>query len=155
MQIIERVKQLIEPIAGERNYCIVDITYKSEGGKPALRIIADKEGGITMGECAALNNKLRELLDKENGINEEYLLEVSSPGLDRKLKKDTDFVWAVGKKVKITTYMPIEGSNTFSGNLVGLGEGAVVIEKDGIATQIPRDKIASAKVDANIDWSQE
>ncbi len=146
MEVIERIRELLEPIANERKFYIVDITYRREGGKLALRILADKEGGITMRECAGLNNELSELLDGENIIEEEYLLEVSSPGLDRKLKKDEDFLWAVGRRIKVTTYAPLDGKNVFSGVLVGLGDGTVVLEENGISAEIPREKIASAKL---------
>ena len=122
MEIIEKVKALLEPIASERGYFVVDITYRREGGQFVLRIALDKEGGITMDECARLNNELGELLDKENIVDEGYLLEVSSPGLDRKLKKDSDFVWAGGKRVTVSTYAPMEGRNAFRGVLVGLGD---------------------------------
>ena len=93
-----------------------------------------------------MNSELSELLDKESVIEGQYIVEVSSPGLDRKLKKDKDFVWAVGKKVKVTTYAPLDGKNTFRGTLLGLGEDTVVIDENGTSTEIPREKIASARL---------
>ena len=146
MEVIEKLKQLAEPIAKARKFYIVDITYKREGGRVVLRILADKEGGITIDECARLNNELSELLDKENVIEEQYVLEISSPGLDRKLKKDEDFLWAVGKRIKVATYAPLDGKNVFSGVLVGLGDGTVVLEENGMSAEIPREKIANAKL---------
>jgi len=147
MQILDRVKELIEPFAAERGILVVDITYAREGGRRMLRVTADKEGGITMDECARLNNELGELLDRENVIDEEYTLEISSPGLDRKLKSERDFAWAVGKKVRITTYAPVEGRNSFLGTLCGLGDETLVIEEEGVSTEIPRDMVAGAKLD--------
>ena len=144
--IADKVKELIEPIAAEKGFCIVDVTYKREGGKHVLRVLADKEGGITMDECSRLNNELGELLDAENTIEEQYVMEVSSPGLDRKLKKDSDFAWAVGRIVKVTTYEAINGEKFFLGTLLGLGEGTIVVETEGLSAEIPRDKIASAKL---------
>ena len=154
MQIIEEIQELLKPIAAKHKYYIVDVIYRKEAGKNVLRITVDKEAGVTLNECARFNNELSELFDKENLIDEEYLLEVSSPGLDRKLKKDEDFIWAVGKKVKLTTYVPIDGNNTFIGTLLGLGDNCVVLEKDGVSTEIPREKIASAKLAMDIDWSK-
>ncbi|NQU94971.1 MAG: ribosome maturation factor RimP [Candidatus Omnitrophica bacterium] len=154
MEIANRIKEILEPIANERKYCVVDIMYKREGGKLVLRILLDKEGGIAMDECAGLNSELSELLDKENAIEDQYTLEISSPGLDRKLEKDKDFVWAVGKKVKVTTYAPLDGKNTFRGTLIGLGEDTAVIDENGISTEIPREKIASARLESDIDWSK-
>jgi ribosome maturation factor RimP len=144
--IADKVRELLEPIAKERGYYVVDITYRREGGKFVLRIILDKDGGITLDECTGLNNELSGLLDKDNVIEEEYTLEVSSPGLDRKLKKDEDFVWAVGKRVKVSTYAPLDGRNVFSGVLVGLGDGTVVVDENGTSTEIAREKIANAKL---------
>ncbi|MBL7157150.1 MAG: ribosome maturation factor RimP [Candidatus Omnitrophica bacterium] len=145
-EVIERVNQVIEPIANERKYYVVDVTYRREGGKLLLRIILDKEGGIAIDECSRLNNELGELLDKENLIEEPYTLEVSSPGLDRGLKTDRDFAWAAGKKVKISTYAPLDGKNVFRGTLLGLGDGTIVVEENGISTEIPRDKISKARL---------
>ncbi len=146
MEIVEKVKALLGPIADKRGYFIVDITYKREGGQFVLRVVLDKDGGITMDECAVLNNDLGLLLDKDNTITEHYLLEVSSPGLDRKLKTDRDFVWAVGKKVKINTFAPIDGKNVFFGILIGIGQGSIVIDENGISAEIPREKVASARL---------
>jgi len=120
MQIIEQIKNIFEPIARTKECYIVDMTYKREAGKFVLRIVLDKEGGISMDECAKLNVQLNGILDKENTIADQYTLEVSSPGLDRRLKSDNDFTWAIGKKVKITTYVPIDGKNAFIGTLLGL-----------------------------------
>ena len=152
MEVIERIKELLEPIANKRKFYIVDIAYRREGGRLALRILADKEGGITVDDCTGLSNELSELLDRENIIEEQYVLEVSSPGLDRKLNKDEDFAWAVGKRIKVTTYAPLDGKNVFVGVLAGLGEGTVVVsEKEGISTEIPRDKIASARLATEVN----
>ena len=145
-EIIEKVKALLEPIASERGYFVVDIIYRREGGQFALRIALDKEGGITVDECARLNNELGEFLDKDSTVTERYLLEVSSPGLDRKLKTDRDFMWAVGKSVAVSTYAPIDGKNMFRGVLVGLGDGTIVVDENGVSTEIPREKVASAKL---------
>jgi len=146
METIERIKELLEPIANARKYYIVDIAYRREAGRLVLRILADKEGGITMEECAGLSNELSELLDKGNIIEGEYLLEVSSPGLDRKLKKDEDFLWAVGKRIKVTTYAPLDGKNVFLGVLAGLGDGTIVVEENGTSWEIPREKLASTRL---------
>jgi len=154
MEIIEKIRSLIEPLVLENQGSILDITYKREGGSLILRVVVDKEGGITMGECAELNKKLSDILDKENIIDEEYTIEISSPGLDRKLTKDSDFIWAVGKEVKITTYAPLEGKNVFLGKLMGLGDKTVVISEEGISLDIPREKVASARLNLNIDWSK-
>ena len=145
-ELIDKVAQIVRPIADERKYYVVDIACKRETGNTVLRIVLDKEGGINIDECAKLNAELNEILEKEDQVDEQYTVEVSSPGLDRKLVKDTDFTWAVGKKVKVTTYAPIDGKNTFSGIFVGMGENTIVVDENGASCEIPREKIAKAKV---------
>lgn len=154
MKTTDRVRDILEPIAKECRLYVIDVTARHESGKMVLRILVDRENGVTMEECANFNNLLNELFDAKNIIENEYILEVSSPGLDRKLKEDGDFAWAVGKSVKVTTYMPLCGRNVFSGVLFGIGEKTIVIEKDGVSSEIPMDKIASAKLEPNIDWSR-
>ncbi|MBL7155762.1 MAG: ribosome maturation factor RimP [Candidatus Omnitrophica bacterium] len=151
MEALAKIKELVDPIAEERGYFIIDTTYKREGGKMVLRVLLDKEGGITMDECADINNTLSEFLDKENIIEEGCIVEVSSPGLDRKLETDRDFVWAVGKRIKVTTYEPVTDKKVFIGTLLGLGEDNIVIDEEGVSAEIPREKIASAKLE--VDWS--
>lgn len=154
MEMINKIKDILGPIASERKYYVVDVTYKREGGNLVLRILLDKEGGIGMGECASLNSELSELLDKESAIEDKYTLEVSSPGLDRKLEKDEDFIWALGKNIRITTYAPLDGKNTFRGTLLGLGEGTVVIKENDTSTEISKEKIANARLELDVDWSK-
>jgi len=152
MKVIEKAKELLEPIAKERGYFVVDVAYRREGGRFVLRIALDKQDGITVDECSRLNNELSELLDKEDAIAEHYLLEVSSPGLDRKLKTDRDFVWAIGKNVRVNAYapLPLNGKNTFRGLLVGLGDGTMVVDENGVSTEIPREKVSSARLDEKV-----
>lgn len=154
MDITERVKELLGLMARERDYLVLEVGFKRQGPEKFLRITLDKPGGITLGECASVNTELGEKLEKENVISEHYVLEVTSPGLDRKLKADSDFLWAVGKKLKVTTYKPFDGKNVFKGKLIGLGEGTIVLEEDGKSTEIPRDMIAKAKLDPKINWDR-
>lgn len=144
MDMIERVNELIANYLEEYSIELVDITYRREQGGMVLRLIVDKRGGINLKECEDLNNYLSETLDKEDTINERYLLEVSSPGLDRPIKTDRDFERVMGRELDITTYEPIDGKKTHAGNLAGMDKEQIVIESDGISTVIPRAKIARA-----------
>ena len=155
MELSERAIALVKGTAAELDIYVVDITYKRESGRPVLRVLVDKAGGINMEECASYNSKLSEIFDKDNVVEEEgYVLVVASPGLDRKLVKDEDFIWALGKSLKVTTYGPIDGKNTFTGVLLGLGDDSVTVEEKGVSVEIPRDKIANAKLNIDIDWSE-
>ena len=111
-----------------------------------LRLLADTAEGITIKECEELNNFLSEALDKESVIDERYLLEVSSPGLDRPIKTDRDFERAMGKNLEINTFEKIDGKKRHEGKLIGMTKDDMVIEDDGISAVIPRDKISLARL---------
>ena len=116
-----------------------------------LRILLDKASGITLDECGQVNKELSELLDKESVIDERYALEVSSPGLGRAMKTDEDFQRVLGKDVKVTTYASVDGKNVFIGKLLGMGSSTIVIENnEGISTEIPREKIAKARLEITL-----
>jgi ribosome maturation factor RimP len=146
MEIIDRVRQILENHIKGRNIEIVDITYRREQPGMVLRILADKPEGITVDECEELNNFLSEALDKEDAIQDRYTLEISSPGLDRPMKTDRDFERAMGKILEITTYERIDDRKTHDGFLIGMDKENIVIESDGVSTVIPRGKIALARL---------
>ena len=113
-----------------------------------LRVLLDKPSHITIDECGKINNELSERLDEANIIEEHYVLEVSSPGLDRPIIKRMDFERALGKDIRVSTYGPIDGKNVFIGKLLGIGDLTIVVEdKEGISTEIELKKIARAKLE--------
>ena len=144
MEIIDRVKSLIESHLEENNIDLVDITYRREQGGMVLRLLADTPEGITIAECEALNNYLSVVLDTENVISEHFILEIASPGLDRPIVSDRDFTRVMGKELDIRMYEPIEGSREHQGKLIGMDKENIVIESGDISTVIPRLKIAKA-----------
>jgi ribosome maturation factor RimP len=144
MEMAERIKGLIASYLEEKEIDVVDIIYRREGGDMVLRLLVDKPDGITIGECEELNNTLSDLLDKEDLIKERYLLEVSSPGLDRPLKTESDFKRVLGKALAISTYESVDGKKDHGGILVGMDSGNIVLERGGISTVIPKAKIARA-----------
>jgi ribosome maturation factor RimP len=146
MEIVDRVKELLSPYVQEKGIEIVEMTYRREQGGMTLRVLAYMPQGITVAECEALNNYLSELLDKENVIEEHYLLEVSSPGLDRPIKTDRDFERSLDRMIEATTYEPVDGRKTHEGRLIGMDKENIVIERDGISTVIPRKTIAMARL---------
>lgn len=149
MEVTERVNELIASYLEENGIELVDITYKREQGGMTLRLLVDTPEGITIAECEALNNYLSEALDKDNVIEEHYLLEVSSPGLDRPLTTDRDFARSVGRELDITTYEPIDGNRSHTGKLMGMDKENIVIEAGDISSVIPKAKIAKAKLKIN------
>ena len=116
------IETMVAEITDPRNFEIVDVEYVKEAGEYYLRIFLDKEGGISLTDCEEVSRALSEVLDAKDPIKENYFLEVSSPGLDRPLKKDKDFVRYAGRDVEIKLYKPWNGSKQFEGELVGLTE---------------------------------
>ncbi|ALP03180.1 Ribosome maturation factor RimP [Clostridioides difficile] len=101
---------------------MVDVEYVKEAGEYYLRVYIDKEEGISLNECELVSRELSPILDEKDPIKENYFLEVSSPGLDRALKKDRDFVRYQGRDVDLKLYKPLNGCKQFEGELVGLTE---------------------------------
>ena len=116
------IEEIVQPIVDAKNFEIVDIEYVKEAGEYYLRVYLDKEGGISLRDCEVVSRELSEILDKKDPIKENYFLEVSSPGLDRPLKKDKDFERYKGRDVEIKLYKSMNGSKQFEGELVGLTE---------------------------------
>jgi ribosome maturation factor RimP len=127
---IRKVTESVTPVLDEMGFELVDIEYLSQYGRWVLRIYADKEGGITLDECARVSREVGNLLDVKDLIPNEYVLEVSSPGLNRPLKKEKDFERAIGKKVKIKMVAPINGRRRFTGYLKKVMQGTVYLEID-------------------------
>ena len=103
----ERTEKLLEPIMKANQFELVDVEYVKEGGNCFLRAFVDKEGGITIDDCELVSRELSDLLDKEDYISESYILEVSSPGLGRQLKKEKDFKRSIGEKVEVKLYKAV------------------------------------------------
>ena len=114
------------PIIEANNLELVDVEYVKEGSDYYLRVYADKEGGITIGDCEIVNRALGDLLDQDDYIGDAYILEVSSPGLTRPLKKD--FKRSIGKVVEIKTFAKVNGAKEFEGVLKAYDENTVTIE---------------------------
>ena len=146
--IIEKVKPLIYNILQENKIELVDITYRRESGGNVLRILADTDSGITIGECARMNNVISDALDVSNLMEDRYIIEISSPGLDRPLKAKSDFLKARGKNVRVHTYTPVENRKEFAGKLEDIDDEKMSISIDnGIKISISFDKISSARLD--------
>lgn len=149
MEIIEKVKELALNLLKEKEIELVDIIYRRQGPDMILKLIADKKDGITIDECGWINERLGELLDKESVLTDRYILEVSSPGLDRILKTKKDFEWAKGRLVRINTYGPVEDKREHIGKVVSCDEEGVTIELKDInkTRKIPLEKISKARLE--------
>ncbi len=123
----KKCDDLVMPIIEENNFELVDVEYLKEGSDYYLRVYADKEGGINIDDCVLISRALNEKLDENDFIKEAYILEVSSPGLGRHLKKDKDFKRSIGENVEIRLYKSMEGAKEFEGELVGYSEETITI----------------------------
>lgn len=121
-EIVDRVEKMVTAITDEKGYETVDVEYVKEAGQLYLRVVVDKEGGISLNECEEVSRELSPKLDENDFIEENYYLEVSSPGIDRALKRDKEFVKYKGRDVEIKLYKAIDGVKQFEGELVGLDE---------------------------------
>jgi ribosome maturation factor RimP len=135
---VDKLSQLIEPVVAGQGYELVDVEWKNESGW-ILRVFIDKPAsGVSLDDCAAVSRELSAVLDVEDAIGPAYSLEVSSPGLNRPLKKESDFARFIGKKAKIRTRHPVgEARRNFSGTLVAVAEGKVKIDVGDQVCEVP------------------
>lgn len=126
----EKTESLLLPIVEENGVEIYDIEYVKEGSDFYLRVFLDKEGGINIIDCENVSRALSEVLDTEDFIPDAYILEVSSPGLGRTLKKDRHFEKSIGEEVEIKLYKAIDKCKEFSGILVSFDEEKIVIKAE-------------------------
>ncbi|MEL1134006.1 ribosome maturation factor RimP [Desulfitobacterium sp. THU1] len=144
--IIEQVEAIITPVITEQGLELVDIEYVKEGAHWYLRIYIDKENGVDIDDCTNVSHLVSEVLDKNDPITQAYMLEVSSPGLERPLKKDEDFERFKGKLVHVLTKEPFQGYQEFTGYLVGLIEDDIVLEYKKEKVVIPRTIVEKANL---------
>lgn len=134
---LQKIRTLVEPIVSQLGYELLEARFLTEQGRPLLRISIDREGGIQVGDCQRVSREIETVLEVEEMVGLPYHLEVSSPGFDRPLVKETDFVRYVGKIASIKTREPIDGRRNYKGLLQGVEEGRVLMMIDGKEFKIP------------------
>ena len=144
--VAKRVADLVEPILDEMGFELVDVEYLSNYGKWVFRLYIDKEAGVTIDDCVRVSREIGDLIDIKEAVTHEYTLEVSSPGVDRPLRKEKDFVGAVGKKVKVRMIAPMDGRRSFTGYLKDFEDGTVYIEMDGAPVALPWAEVDKANL---------
>lgn len=144
----KRIEELIQPTVTEMGYELVDVEFVKEGPNWYLRIFIDKEGGVTIDDCEAVSKTLEKIFDEKDPIEQAYFLEISSPGIDRPLKKKEDFIKYNGEMVDVKLYKPYEGSKEYTGKLVGYDEnnGTVTIEVDDKNIAFTKKEIAGIRL---------
>lgn len=126
----KKIMPFLEPIVAERNLELVDLEFVKEGANWYLRVYIDKEGGVDIEDCEGVSRALEAKLDAEDPIEQAYILEVSSPGIDRPLKKEADFEKYRGEMIDIKLYKAMDGQKQFQGKLLGLENGVISIEDE-------------------------
>jgi len=126
-QAVREVSLLIEPVLEEMDIELVDVEFLSEGGRWILRIYLDRDGGITLDDCVQVSREIGDLIEVKDLFQQPYVLEVSSPGLNRPLKKEKDFANAVGKNVNIRMVAPVDGRRNFKGKLHSFEDGVLCL----------------------------
>lgn len=124
----QKTEEILLPIVEEYGFELVDVEYVKEGGTWYLRTYIDKEGGISIDDCEKVSHRLSDILDEKDYIDDTYIMEVSSPGLGRPLKKEKDFKRSLGKEVDIRTYRMIDKQKEFTGILKDYDKDTVTIE---------------------------
>jgi ribosome maturation factor RimP len=144
---------LVAPVVEAAGLDLVEVTFHWEAGRKVLRVVVDRDGGVDLDTISDTAEKVSRRLDLEGFAPGPYALEVSSPGIERPLRRPVDFERRVGDRVKIRTAEPIEGARNHTGVLVSADAEAIVIATDGGELHVPHDRIASARTVA--DWEAE
>ena len=127
-RIAEQVRGIITPTADELGYYLWDVEYVKEGADWILRVTIDNDEGITIDDCERMTRAIDPILDEADPIEDAYLLEVSSPGIERELTRPEHFALCAGERVEVRLFAPVEGSKVWTGTLVGLdGDGRVTV----------------------------
>lgn len=139
----QRTEKFLLPLMEEHGFELVDVEFVKEAGVWYLRAYIDKEGGIAVDDCEVISRKVSDWLDKEDFIDESYILEVSSPGLGRPLKKEKDFARSIGKDVEVRLYRALNKSKEYTGTLEAYDKESVTLKmEDGSQMTFQRADIA-------------
>ena len=144
--IYQSVADLIKPTLEGNGIELVDVEYKKTGKTWVLRVFIDKNQGVTVYDCQELSREIEDLIEIHELIDDHYVLEVSSPGLDRPLKKDTDFLRNKGKRIQIKTYSPINNKKENVGTVIDIVNGTLFLEDKKNILKVSLTEIAQAKL---------
>lgn len=141
-EVEQRCEALVQPILDEHQYELWDVEYVKEGSNYYLRVYVDKEGGITIDDCVTISRALEAKLDEEDFIEEAYILEVSSPGLGRPLRRERDFEKSLGAEVEVKLYKAWNGEKEFTGILKSYTKDTVLLVLDEEEHEFQKNEIA-------------
>jgi ribosome maturation factor RimP len=146
-EIVRQAWEVLGPEIEEQGCELVEVESGLQGSSLFLRLFLDKEGGITIDDCASMSRYVSALLDKDDFIGRQYNLEVSSPGIERPVRKVADFVRFAGERIKIHTVSPIEGRRKFTGELLGCEDGLVSVDVGSETVNVHIENVKRARLD--------
>jgi len=156
--IPDQVRRLVEPVLARDGYELVEVEWVRGGGRWTLRLFVDKAGGFGIEDCQAVSHLVDPILDVADVIEPAYDLEVSSPGLERPLRKPADFDRFAGQRARLKSYGPVAGTapgspgrKHWTGTLRGFKDGAVELDVDGVLHRVPHDQIAKANLEYDFE----
>lgn len=145
-KIEEIILELAEPVAAEQGVYVVDVSYKKADDGYSLCLYLDKEDGVGIDDCETFSRAFELVMDKEDPIEGNYMLEVSSPGVDRKLVKDREFLYYIGREVDVKLYKALDGLKEFTGILTDYKDKTAFIEYEDKILKIPAKEAAYIKL---------
>ena len=147
-KVVDAARRIAEPVINDMGYELADVKFVTEGKRPCLRFFIDKEGGVGINDCQAVSREIDTLIEVENIIKGSYVLEVSSPGLDRPLYKPSDYIRFEGSLAKVRTREPLDGQKVFLGRIGSAGEeGFNIITENGKVYEILYNQVEKARLE--------
>ena len=143
-----RIEEVIWPVLREHGLELVDLEWRPHGSRGVLRVFVDKPGGVGVADCERVSREVGDLLDVAGLMVQAYDLEVSSPGLDRLLRSEREFRWAVGKRVRCW----LAGGEELRGQLAVVEPDRLVLEREEGRTEVERARVTKARLDAEVPW---
>ena len=147
-QRVALIEEAVAPVVGDHGLELVDLEWRGLRPRGVLRLFVDKPGGIGIGECERLSRELGDVLDAAAVIEGGYDLEVSSPGLDRQLRKEREYRWAVGKQVRCW----LAGGEEVRGRLTEVTSERLVLDREGERVEVGRAGVTKARLEAEVPW---
>lgn len=144
--LADEIEALLAPVLEREGYELIDVDFESKGGRSTLRLFIDKEDGVTLDDCEQASHAVSGVLDVEDPIPGEYNLEMSSPGLDRPLRRPAHYERYAGALARVVMQKGFQGKRRIKGRLSGLEDEVVLLDVDGETHRLPLEKIESARL---------
>ncbi len=145
ISVVESIIEISEPVIKDEGLELVDVEYKKLGKTWTLRIFIDSDRGITVDDCQKVSRQIEDIIEIDDLIASPFVLEVSSPGLDRPLKKEKDFLRFKNKAIEVKTFSPMENRKNFKGTIQDCKNQILFLNEEGASIEISLDKISQAK----------